>query len=85
MARMGSYIRIGYIYVSIYLLVPYEKYNGDFHIIHNGDFDIYMYIYIYGFHKWGIMDGKSQNIMDGLRGYHHFRKPPYMYIYIYIL
>jgi len=41
-------------------------------------------VYIYGFHKWGIMDGKSQNIMDGLRGYHHFRKPPYMYIYIYI-
>ena len=44
-----------------------------------------MVTYINGFHKWGIMDGKSQNIMDGLRGYHHFRKPPYMYIYIHII
>jgi hypothetical protein len=34
--------------------------------------------------KWLVNNGKSENNMDENWGYHHFRKPPYIYTYIYI-
>ena len=83
MAPMGSFIHIiGYIYVSIIVFKCHMK--SIMVIFISYTMVIYIYIYINCFHKWGIMDGKSPNIMDDLRGYHHFRKPPYVYIYIYM-